>query len=226
MTDFGTQRLNMVESQVRPSDVTDRYLMAAMQGLAREQFMPDWSRALAYADGDAPVARTERGIPSRYLLAPRTLAKLVQAAAIGTRDTVLDVGCASGYSTALLARMAASVVGLEVDAALAGSGRDALAAAKITNAVIEIGPLASGWAGKAPYDVIVLNGAVPAVPAALIAQLAEGGRLVAVVTGEGGSRMGKAVLLTKRGEAAGQRVLFDAGAPQLPGFEVGGGFTF
>lgn len=226
VTDFGTQRLNMVESQVRPSDVTDRHLMAAMQGLPRERFMPDWSRPLAYVDGDAPVARTERGSPSRYLLAPRTLAKLVQAAAIGSSDSVLDIGCASGYSTALVAQMAARVVGLEVDATLAGIARDALAEAKISNAQIEVGPLAQGWVSKAPYDVLILNGAVPAVPATLLAQLREGGRLVAVVTGERSSRMGSAMLLTKRGEAIARRILFDAGAPYLPGFEVDAGFAF
>ena len=154
LADYGTQRLNMVESQVRPSDVTDRRLMRAMLDLPREQFVPEWGRAVAYADEDVPVSRN----PIRTLLAPRILAKLVQAAEIQAGDRVLDVGCATGYSSAVLARLSDQVIGIEEDTSLVAAAREALKSLGITNVRIEQGPLTQGWASGGPYDVILVNG--------------------------------------------------------------------
>lgn len=224
VTDFDTQRLNMVESQVRPSDVTDRHLMRAMSAVPRELFVPPASRSIAYADEDIRVTPGSAGAAPRALLAPRVLAKLIQAAEIVDTDRVLDIGCATGYSTALLSRLAAEVIGLEADETLAASARAALVTLSISSARIEHGPLNKGWPAAAPYDVILLNGAVPAVPAALLQQLAEGGRLVAIVTDKG--MLGSVKVHVKRGAATSVRAAFDAGAHILPGFDISTGFRF
>jgi protein-L-isoaspartate(D-aspartate) O-methyltransferase len=227
VADFGTQRLNMVESQVRPSDVTDRHLMRAMRDLPREQFLPDWARAVAYADEDVPVERVAPGKAARCLLAPRTLAKLIQAAEVKEGDRVLDIACATGYSTAVLAALGAAVTALESDAALAGMANHCLAAALIANATIVTGPLAQGWSQGAPYDAIIVNGAVPEVPQPLLAQLKDGGRFVAIVTGGvAGAGLGSAWVYVRRGASFGSRAMFDAGAPVLPGFARLAGFAF
>jgi protein-L-isoaspartate(D-aspartate) O-methyltransferase len=231
VADFGTQRMNMVESQVRPSDVTDRHLMRVMQGLAREDFIPAWGRSVAYADEDVAVTRAAGGHGARHLLAPRVLAKLIQAAEVAASDRVLDVGCATGYSTAVLAGLASDVTGLEEDAGLAGSARAALQVVK-SGATIQFGPLAHGWSAGAPYDVILLNGSIPAVPTSLLDQLRDGGRLVAIVTGASGAGRtqdtvtGTALVYTKRGVTISSRIVFDAGAPRLPGFGHVPGFVF
>ena len=229
VADFGTQRLNMVESQVRPSDVTDRHLMRAMLDLPREAFVPEWARAVAYADDDLAVSRARPGQPARFLLAPRILAKLIQAAELQAGDRVLDVGCATGYSTAVLARLAHDVVGLEESPELAAAARLALQSAGLqsaglANARIEQGVLARGWTAAGPYDVIVLNGSVPDLPGALLQQLKEGGRLVGIVAGQG--TFGTAQLRIRRGAAFASRTLFDAGAPRLPGVEAAASFAF
>ncbi len=220
LADYGTQRLNMVESQVRPSDVTDRRLMRAMQDLPRERFVPEWGRTVAYADEDVPVSRNL----ARALLAPRTLAKLIQAAEVHPGDRVLDVGCATGYSSAVLSRLSAEVVGLEEDPSLIALARETLKSLEIANVRIEQGSLARGWAASAPYDVILVNGGVPVVPPELQSQLKEGGRLVCVLTGVG--QFGTAQVHTKRGTSVSGRIAFDAGAPRLPGFDRVSGFSF
>jgi protein-L-isoaspartate(D-aspartate) O-methyltransferase len=220
LADFGTQRLNMVESQVRPSDVTDRRLMRAMLDLPRERFVPEWGRAVAYADEDVPVSRTS----SRTLLAPRTLAKLIQAAEIQTGDRVLDIGCATGYSSAVLSRLAAEVIGLEEDISLVTGARETLISLELANVRIEQGSLSKGWAAGAPYDVILVNGGIPDVPNELQAQLRDGGRLVCILTGAG--QFGTAQVHTKRGISVGVRIIFDAGAPKLAGFDRASEFSF
>lgn len=220
LADFGTQRLNMVESQVRPSDVTDRRLMRAMLDLPREQFVPEWGRAVAYADEDVPVSHS----PSRTLLAPRTLAKLIQAAEIQAGDRALDIGCATGYSSAVLSRLAVSVIGLEEEISLVAAARETLSTLGIVNVRIEQGSLPKGWAADAPYDVILVNGGIPDVPNELQAQLKEGGRLVCILTGAG--QFGTAQVHTKSGISVGARIVFDAGAPQLAGFDRATEFSF
>lgn len=221
MTDFELQRRNMVESQVRPSDVTDRRVISAMLEIPREQFVPEAMRTLAYGDGAVSiVAPADRS--GRALMAPRTLAKLVDLARIERKDIVLDVGAGTGYSSALLARLAETVVGLEADAGLAGAATRNLNALSVDNAAIVQGPLTEGWRDVAPYAAIILQGSVDAVPQTLLAQLAEGGRLVAIVN-EG--PVGRARIWRRRGDAYDVREAFDASAPLLPGFAAAPAFS-
>jgi protein-L-isoaspartate(D-aspartate) O-methyltransferase len=220
MIDFAAARRMMVDGQVRTADVTDLRLLAAMQDLPRERFFPENKAALAYLDLDLAVS--EAGAPVRRLLKPMVLAKLIQAAAVEATDRVLDVGCATGYSTAVLAHLASSVVGLEEDAALARQAAAALAVAGIANAKVVRGTLAQGHPADAPYDVIVIEGSGEIVPDALFDQLKDGGRLVGVL----GRGPGKAMLYQRiDGEVSG-RPIFDAAAASLPGFARPPEFVF
>jgi protein-L-isoaspartate(D-aspartate) O-methyltransferase len=223
MTDFATARRMMVDGQVRTSDVTDLRIIAAMLDLPRERFVSAATAPLAYLDLDVPVAPATAGEPVRRLLKPMVLAKLVQAAAVEADDHVLDVGCATGYSSALLARLARSVVALEQDPALVRLARETLAAVGASNVTVEAGPLTAGWPAAAPYDVILLNGATEIVPDALCRQLKDGGRLVAVVGGAPGGRAMLYRLVV--GDVSG-RPIFDAAAPLLPGFAAPPAFVF
>jgi protein-L-isoaspartate(D-aspartate) O-methyltransferase len=216
MIDAQQQRLNMVESQVRPSDVTDRRIIRAMLEVPREAFVPQALAALAYMDEAVPVVPRVDGRAVRALLAPRTFAKLVQAAEIGPEAVVLDVGCATGYSTAVLAKLARAVVALEVDAALAAGAAETLRRLGVSNAMVLRGPLEAGAPSHAPFDAIVLNGAVEQVPQDLLEQLRDGGRLVAVVAA--GGSLGRAQLWQRRAKTFDARPAFDAGAEPLPGF--------
>jgi protein-L-isoaspartate(D-aspartate) O-methyltransferase len=220
MTDFAAQRRMMVDGQVRTADVTDLRLLAAMLDLPRERFFPDEKASLAYLDLDTVVSAP--GQPVRRLLKPMVLAKLIQTAGIAATDHVLDVGCASGYSTALLTHLAGSVVGLEEDAALARQAADAMGWAARSTVKIVTGPLAQGYASGAPYDVILLEGSAEVVPPALVDQLKEGGRLVGVL----GRGPGKAMFYRRaEGEFSG-RPVFDAAAAPLPGFAKPPEFVF
>ena len=226
MTDFAAQRRMMVDGQVRTADVTDLRLLAAMLELPRERFFPDDKASLAYLDLDAPVSAP--GQPVRRLLKPMVLAKLIQAAGIAASDHVLDVGCASGYSTALLTHLAGSVVGLEEDAALARRAADALSWAGKSwadspNAKIVTGPLAQGCAGEGPYDVILLQGSAEMVPPALFDQLKNGGRLICVL---GRGPQGKAMFYRRADGDISGRPVFDAAAAALPGFAKPAEFVF
>lgn len=214
MVDAATQRMNMVESQVLTSDVTDRRILRAMRELPRERFVPAPMTALAYMDEAVPV--TPAGAERRWLLAPRVLAKLLQLADIGDDNHVLDVGGATGYSTAVLAGMGKSVVALESNIKLAEQARANLAALAIDNASVAVGELTAGWLDKAPYDAIVLQGAAATVPEALFDQLKDGGRLVAILLEAG---LGKATVWRRLGRSVDTWGAFDAAAPVLPGFE-------
>lgn len=220
MVDFPALRRMMVDGQVRTADVTDPRLLAAMLALPRERFFPEEKAALAYLDLDVPVS--EAGGPVRRLLKPMVLAKLLQTAGIAENDHVLDVGCATGYSTALLSHLAGSVVGLEEDAALARRAAEALARVGLTNARIVTGALSLGAPEGGPYDLIVLQGSAEIVPVALFDQLKDGGRLACVL----GRGPGKAMLYRRiEGELSG-RVVFDAAASPLPGFAKPHEFVF
>lgn len=214
MVDAATQRMNMVESQVLTSDVTDRRILRAMRELPRQRFVPAPMTALAYMDEAVPV--TPAGVERRWLLAPRVLAKLLQLADIGDDNHVLDVGGATGYSAAVLAGMGKSVVALESNIKLAEQARANLAALTIDNASVAVGELTAGWLDKAPYDAIVLQGAAAAVPEALFDQLKDGGRLVAILVEAG---LGKATVWRRLGRSVDAWGAFDAAAPVLPGFE-------
>jgi protein-L-isoaspartate(D-aspartate) O-methyltransferase len=215
MTSFQVQRVNMVESQVRPSDVTDGGIIRAMLDVPREAFVPAALAAFAYSDGAVPVQRGGAG--ARSLLPARTLAKLIQLAHVGPQSVVLDVGCATGYSTAVLGRLAQRVVALEADPALMREAEARVREHGTANSVVIEGPLADGAPGEAPFDAILLNGAVPAVAPALIAQLAEGGRLVAMVR-EG--PVCRAYAWQRSGKTVDRQPAFEGAAAVLPGFEV------
>ena len=211
----------MVEGQVRTSDVTDPGLLAAMLELPREAFVPAGKADVAYLDRDLPVHG--RGAATRCLLKPMVLAKLIQAAAVSETDRVLDIACATGYSTAVLAHLAAHVVALDEDAVLARAAESTLQALGIDNVKIATGPLTAGAPADAPYDVIVLNGAAEVVPEALFAQLKDGGRLVCVLRQ---GAVGRAMLYTAvEGDISG-RAVFDAAAPLLLGFARPPAFVF
>jgi protein-L-isoaspartate(D-aspartate) O-methyltransferase len=221
MTDFAAARRMMVDGQVRTADVTDLRLLAAMLELPRERFFPEEKASLAYLDLDAVVSAP--GQPVRRLLKPMVLAKLIQAAGIAETDRVLDVGCATGYSTALLTNLAGSVVGLEEDAALARQAADAMSRTGLSVAKIVTGPLARGCAGEGPFDVIVLQGSAEVVPDALFDQLKNGGRLVGVL---GRGPGGKAMLYRRADADLSGRPVFDASAAPLPGFAKPPEFVF
>jgi protein-L-isoaspartate(D-aspartate) O-methyltransferase len=217
--DYARARRVMVDSQVRPHDVTDLRIQAALLDVPRERFLDPAHRSLAYLDTEVPVSAQSR----RVLLKPMVFGKLLQAAGITESDRVLDVGCATGYSSAVLAKLAANVVALEEDAALARAAAAALGEAGARNVSVAINPLTAGWPQGAPYDVILLEGASEVAPQPLLAQLKEGGRLVAVI---GGARMGKATIYRKDGQHVTALQLFDAGAPVLPGFSKPPEFVF
>jgi protein-L-isoaspartate(D-aspartate) O-methyltransferase len=210
MTDFANERRHMVDGQVRPSDVTDLRVISAMLEVPRENFTPPKAASIAYLDLDLPVGEGA-GSPRR-LLKPIILAKLLNAAQIEPTDKVLDVGCATGYTAALLARIAGEVVALEEDPGLARTAKTALAGQP--NVTVVSGPLVDGWAQGGPYDLILLEGATEIEPASLCRQLKDGGRLVCVL----GTTPGTAMLYHRSGDDFGGRPVFSAAATVLPGF--------
>lgn len=218
MLDFSAARRMMVDGQVRTADVTDLRLLAAMGEVARERFVARSQQSLAYLDRDVPASDGGAG---RCLLKPMVLAKLIQLAEIEAADRVLDVGCATGYSSAVLARLAGSVVALEEDRVLAAAAEQSLAS--FSNVKVVTGPFATGWPLAEPYDVILMQGAVEVVPQALLSQLSDGGRL-ACVFGDGPQR--KAMLYRRSGAETSGRPMFDAAAPLLPGFSRKPAFVF
>jgi protein-L-isoaspartate(D-aspartate) O-methyltransferase len=222
MIDFATARRMMVDGQVRTADVTDPRLISAMLDLPRERFLPEDKIGLAYLDFDVPV-REGVGRAPRCLLKPMVLAKLLQAVEVAPTDHVLDVGCATGYSSALLGQLAGSVVALDEDVVLIRQAKEALAESAVHNVKLMAGPLAAGCAAEAPYDLIVLEGATEVVPGTLLDQLKDGGRL-ACVFGRGPA--GKAMLYRLIDGDLSGRPVFDASAPVLPGFAQAPEFVF
>lgn len=223
MADFELQRKNMVESQIRPSDVTDRRIIRAMQGLPREAFAADDTRDLAYMDQDLPVGPPGRGAGRRALLAPRVLARMLQLLEIGEGDRVLEIGTATGYGAAILSRIAKSVVALESDAVLAADAKSRLAGLAIGNVSVVSGPLADGWSSEAPYAGILVSGSISDLPAPLLDQLQDGGRL-AVVVASGG--VGQVMQWRRFGSSFASRRTAEAGASPLPGFARAKTFAF
>jgi protein-L-isoaspartate(D-aspartate) O-methyltransferase len=220
MIDYGQARRTMVDCQIRPADVTDRSLLAAILAVPRERFLPARLAELAYVDLDLPLAGPPEN-PTRRLLKPQVLSKLLQAAEITSADRVLDIGCATGYASAIMARLAKSVVALEEDSDMLQEARAALAASG--NVEVVQGQLAAGWQKSAPYDVMLLNGAAEVIPESLLGQIAEGGRFVAVV---GYGQSAKAMLYRRTNGALSRWPIFDAAAPLLPGFGIPPAFVF
>jgi protein-L-isoaspartate(D-aspartate) O-methyltransferase len=218
MLDYRAARLNMVESQLRTNKVTDEAVLDAFLAVPRELFVPDHLDGIAYVDEDIPLGG------GRFLMEPMVLARLMQMAAIGPEDGVLVIGAATGYAAALIARLGARAVAVESDAGLAATARARLQELQLGNVTLLEGHLAEGYPAGAPYEVIVIAGAVAFVPDALARQLADRGRLVTIV--KSSAAMGQGVLMTRAAGVLSQRAVFDAGPPFLPGFAPAPAFVF
>ena len=216
MSDFATRRVMMVDTQVRPSDVTKFPIIEAMLTVPREVFVPSSKREAAYVGENIDIGS------GRVVLEPRTLAKLLDALDVQPTELVLDLGCGLGYSTAVIARLADAVVAVEEDEALAAEAQRSLSAEGVDNAAVVVGPLAAGDAKHAPFDVITVQGGVEVVPAALLQQLKEGGRIGAVFM-EGA--LGVVRIGYKIDGVVSWRQAFNAAAPVLPGFAAPRGFV-
>lgn len=215
--DFQAARTAMVQSQLRPNRLTDDRIVDALMTVPRERFLPKPLAGVAYADEDLPLGA------GRYLMEPMVLARLLQSAQIEPDEVVLHIGCATGYATAVMAQLASSVVAVESSPELAARAIETLSDLQVANAAVVEGHLGTGLPDQGPFDVIVIEGAVAEVPAGLLDQLAEGGRLLAVLRARG---MGVATIWQREGGVIGHRALFDAATPVLPGFEARQGFVF
>ncbi len=209
MTDFAERRRMMVDTQVRPSDVTKYPIIEAMLAVPRETFVPDAQAEVAYADQNVPLSA------DRVVLEARTLAKMLDALDVRADELVLDVAAGLGYSTAVIARMAQMVIGVEEDEDLANEAQELLSANNADNAIVHTGALSAGAAEHGPYDVMIIEGGVEVLPEALLAQLKDGGRVAAIfMTGA----LGEVKIGYKSGDRISWRFDFNATAPVLPGF--------
>jgi protein-L-isoaspartate(D-aspartate) O-methyltransferase len=215
--DFAALRRNMVEGQVRTYDVTEARLIAALETIPRERFVPEARRAVAYIDQPVPLS------PLRTMLTPMVFARLVQALDIEPSDLILDIACGSGYSSAVLAQLGAKVVALDDDSAAADLSRNVADLAAPGQIVAVNGPLDRGAADHGPFNVILINGALEEAPENLFSQLKEGGRLGCVI---GAGRSGKAMIFRKSGNHVSGAPVFDAAAPLLQSFRKAPGFVF
>ena len=220
MTDFAALRQRMVDNQIRPSEVNDREIIRALLETPREKFVAPAERPFAYAD--RPLLMSSAA-PGRRLLEPVLLARLIQALPLGPGTAAMTVGCGTGYSAAILSRLAASVVALEEEAALAAEAAPLLKDAGAANVDLVQACLTQGHAARAPYDAILLEGAVEFVPDTLISQLRHGGMLATI---ERSGRLSRAMLYERVGEEASGRPLFEAWAALLPGFQRKPEFVF
>ncbi|MGN6551782.1 MAG: protein-L-isoaspartate O-methyltransferase family protein [Pararhizobium sp.] len=220
---FEAARLKMVDNQIRTTDVTSHPVLDAFLTVPRERFVPERFRALAYIDNDIEILPADAGRRARYLMEPSPLAKLIQLADVRPGDSVLEIGCGTGYASAILSRLAASVTALECEELLADSARRTLAELGCANAEVVVGPLAEGWPAKAPFNVIFVGGAVEELPDALLDQLKDGGRLVVV---EGVGNASRARLYVREDGAIAAHGAFNTSVRSLPGFERAETFVF
>ncbi|PJE35174.1 protein-L-isoaspartate O-methyltransferase [Pseudooceanicola lipolyticus] len=216
MTDFAARRRMMVDTQVRPSDVTKFPIIEAMLAVPRELFVPDSLREAAYSGGNVEIGR------DRVLLEPRTLAKMLDGLDVQADELVLDVGCGYGYSSAVVARMAQAVVALEEDESIAAETQGLLAEVGADNAILHTGPLSEGAAEHGPYDVILVQGGVAELPQTLEEQLKDGGRIACLFMD---GALGAVRIGYKSAGTVSWRFEFNAGAPVLPGFGKQPAFT-
>lgn len=208
MFDYTAAREHMVESQIRTSDVTDYGVLNAFRTTHRELFVPKTSKALAYSDANISLEN------DRVLMKPRDMSKMIQAADIQPTNIVLDIACGRGYSSAILAKLAETVVALEETDEAVEKATTVLSESGADNAVVVKGNIKSGAREHGPFDVIFVNGAVAEVPSTWFDQLANNGRLVAVIKN---GPIGRATLFTRSGDTIGDKIIFDASVPFLPG---------
>ena len=214
-------RYNMIEQQIRPWDVLDQAVLSLLAIVKREDFVPAAYRAMAFVDTEVPLTSDPSG---PCMLAPKVEARLLQELDVHKHERVLEVGTGSGFMAALLGHKAQHVLTFEIDAELAARARTNLQRAGVSNVSVRHADGSQGAAGEAPFDVILLSGSVPEVPAALLAQLKVGGRLAAIV---GQQPVMRATLFTRSGEHDWRSsVLFDTVAPRLSGFAEPTRFTF
>ena len=217
MFDFSSARDQMVDCQIRTSDVTDYGVIKAFKSVPRESFVPKSQQALAY--GDAHIDLGE----GRVMIRPRDFSKMVQAADIITSDVILDIACGRGYSSAILANLGETVVALETSEEAVEKASERLIVANITNAAIVKGDLKLGASEHGPFNVIFVNGAVSEVPKSWTDQLANGGRLICVIQK---GPIGHACIYKRSGDVIGEKIIFDTSLPLLPGFESHSEFVF
>ncbi|SIQ81825.1 protein-L-isoaspartate(D-aspartate) O-methyltransferase [Rhizobium sp. RU35A] len=217
MMDYEAARIKMVDNQVRTTDVTSHSVLRAFLTVPREAFVPEKAKALAYIDEDIEVA------PGRYVMEASPLAKLLQLAAVTKDDVVLEVGCGTGYATALLSQIASAVVAVESDAGLAAKATETLAALGCDNVAVVTGPMEAGYAAEAPYDLIFINGSVEEVGQTLFGQLRDGGRLVTVV---GYGNASTARVYRKENGVLSEAAFFNTSVKPLPGFRKAKEFVF
>jgi len=222
MLDFDSARHNMIESQIRPNDVTDKAVLAAIMQTPREKFVPAAKRSVAYQDEDLLIHTCEDGT-KRHLMEPRVFARLLQMADIGSHALVLYVGAGLGYGPAVVSKLAETVVALESDPTLAAAAGQNLSDTSADNVAVIEGALENGCPEQAPFDAIIIEGSVPEVPAALQDQLKDGGRLLCVI---GHGLAGKAHVFERAGGQSSARAEFSAAVAPVPGFEKPQGFVF
>lgn len=215
---FAAARANMIECQIRTNRVIDPDVVGALAQVPRETFVPKPMRGFAYVDEDLDLGG------GRVIVEPLALARMLELAKIKPSDVVLNIGDAPGYSTAVLSKLAQTVVSLECEAEWVTKATASLNELGIDNAAVVQGPLDQGYPAQAPYDVILFSGAVSEIPVAISRQLAEGGRLVAIV--DDGRGVGRGTLMVRVGDTWGRRQVFDARVPLLPGFAKKAGFVF
>ncbi|KPF41860.1 protein-L-isoaspartate O-methyltransferase [Rhizobium sp. AAP43] len=223
MIDYEAARIKMVENQIRTTDVTSHSVLNAFLSVPREAFVAAELKPLAYIDEDLLICPASGNNPARYVMEPSPLAKLLQLAAIGRDDLVLEVGCGSGYAAAILSLVGGSVVAVESDEALAAKATETLSSLGYDNVAVVTGNLEAGYPAEAPYDVIFVNGAVEQMSPALLDQLREGGRLVAVV---GYGNAARARLYVKNSGQVSYTEYFNAAVMPLPGFRKAAEFVF
>ena len=216
MADYDARRTAMVDTQVRPSDVTKFPIIEAMLKVAKETFVPDGAQPAAYIGENISLGG------DRVILEPRTMGKLLDAVNIQPNETVLDLGCGYGYSSALIARLAEAVVAVESDVEMAGDAQARLSGAGADNVAVIEGAVAQGDPKHGPYDVIVIEGGVEEVPQIILDQLRNGGRIAAIFM-EGA--LGTCKIGHKSGETVNWRMAFNAGAPVIDGFEQAKAFA-
>lgn len=217
MSDTANARQHMIDGQLRPNEVNDDVIIEAIASVCREKFVPKLLSGVAYHDNDIEIA------PGRSLMKPMTFGRLVDAAKVKDTDLILDVGCGTGYSSAVLGRLAEAVVALEEDPKLVEIATDVLALESCDNVAVVTGPLVEGLAAQGPYDLIFINGMIDQLPDTLIDQIADGGRLVCVLNHNG---IGKATYVTCENGIVSKRILFDANIPAFDAFKKKEKFVF